>query len=202
MIYVKCLSLPPPPPLSPSLSLPLSPSLSLSPSLPPSLPLSPGLLLALLHWVGLICTARESAAYQNFLITIEMFLAAVLLKFAFSYKPYQSMRKDSEGRGIPMQKVSSHFKDTINPQDVVTDAIHNFSRVYQQYAQQGDLTDEEDRKEPVNYGTKKTHLSNGRVATFTPLKPSRSGTNVPNQLESDDERVILLVETDEEEIYQ
>ena len=84
-----------------------------------------------------------------------MFLAAVLLNFAFSYKPYQSMRKDSEGHGIPMQKVSSHFKDTINPQDVVTDAIHNFSRVYQQYAQQGDLTDEEDRKEPVNYGTKK-----------------------------------------------
>ena len=127
-----------------------------------------------------------------------MFLAAVLLKYAFSYKPYQSMRKDSEGRGIPMQKVSSNFKDTLNPQDVVTDAIHNFSRVYQQYAQQGDLTDEEDRNVSKSYGSKSP---NGRVTTFTPLKPSRSVINAPTQLESDDERVILLVQTDEEEVY-
>ena len=98
-----------------------------------------------------------------------------------------------------MQKVSSNFKDTINPQDVVTDAIHNFSRVYQQYAQQGDLTDEEDnRKDTKNYGSKSP---NGRVTTFTPLKPSRSAINAPTQLESDDERVILLVQTDEDDIY-
>ena len=44
----------------------------------------------------------------------------------------------------------------------------------------------------------KKHLSNGRVATFTPLKPSRSGTNACAQ-SADGERVILLVETDAEE---
>ena len=38
---------------------------------------------------------------------------------------------------------TSHFKDTINSHDVVDDAIHNFSRVYQKYTQQGDLSEEE-----------------------------------------------------------
>lgn len=36
----------------------------------------------------------------------------------------------------PMQSISSGLKETINPGDMVQDAIHNFSPAYQQYTQQ------------------------------------------------------------------
>uniref|UniRef100_A0A0G2K4I7 Transmembrane protein 184A n=1 Tax=Rattus norvegicus TaxID=10116 RepID=A0A0G2K4I7_RAT len=36
----------------------------------------------------------------------------------------------------PMQSISSGLKETISPQDIVQDAIHNFSPAYQQYTQQ------------------------------------------------------------------
>ena len=42
-----------------------------------------------------------------------------------------------------MTQIGSHFKDTLNPQDVVSDAIHNFSRVYQDYAQQSKVDEHE-----------------------------------------------------------
>lgn len=35
-----------------------------------------------------------------------------------------------------MQSISSGLKETISPQDIVQDAIHNFSPTYQQYTQQ------------------------------------------------------------------
>lgn len=38
--------------------------------------------------------------------------------------------------GPPMQSISSGLKETINPGDMVQDAIHNFSPAYQQYTQQ------------------------------------------------------------------
>ena len=36
----------------------------------------------------------------------------------------------------PMQSISSGLKETMSPQDIVQDAIHNFSPAYQQYTQQ------------------------------------------------------------------
>lgn len=36
----------------------------------------------------------------------------------------------------PMHSISSGLKETINPGDMVQDAIHNFSPAYQQYTQQ------------------------------------------------------------------
>jgi hypothetical protein len=35
-----------------------------------------------------------------------------------------------------MQSISSGLKETMNPGDMVQDAIHNFSPAYQQYTQQ------------------------------------------------------------------
>ena len=35
-----------------------------------------------------------------------------------------------------MQSISSSLKETVSPQDIVQDAIHNFSPAYQQYTQQ------------------------------------------------------------------
>ncbi|CAG9835315.1 unnamed protein product [Diabrotica balteata] len=77
-----------------------------------------------------------SAGYQNFLICIEMFFAAVSLRYAFPYKIYaQGCRADSRGRSVTMQSISSSLKETMNPKDIMTDAIHNFHPQYQQYTQ-------------------------------------------------------------------
>ncbi|MBN3278961.1 T184B protein, partial [Polyodon spathula] len=38
-----------------------------------------------------------------------------------------------------MKSISSSLKETMNPGDIVQDAIHNFSPAYQQYTQQSTL---------------------------------------------------------------
>lgn len=77
-----------------------------------------------------------SAGYQNFLICIEMFFAAIALRYAFPYQVYaQGCVTDSHGRSVTMQSISSSLKETMNPKDIMTDAIHNFHPQYQQYTQ-------------------------------------------------------------------
>ncbi|MGH0151128.1 UNVERIFIED_CONTAM: hypothetical protein FKN15_059092 [Acipenser sinensis] len=44
-----------------------------------------------------------------------------------------------QGRCAPMKSISSSLKETMNPGDIVQDAIHNFSPAYQQYTQQSTL---------------------------------------------------------------
>lgn len=52
-----------------------------------------------------------SAGYQNFLICIEMFCAAIALRYAFPYRVYaQSCITDSRGRSVTMQSISSSLK--------------------------------------------------------------------------------------------
>ncbi|KAG2455560.1 T184A protein, partial [Polypterus senegalus] len=41
-----------------------------------------------------------------------------------------------QGNSAPMQSISCGLKETMNPNDMVQDAIHNFSPAYQQYTQQ------------------------------------------------------------------
>ncbi|XP_043285122.1 transmembrane protein 184B isoform X3 [Venturia canescens] len=77
-----------------------------------------------------------SAGYQNFLICIEMLFAAIALRYAFPYQVYAAgCVTDSRGRSVTMQSISSSLKETINPKDIMTDAIHNFHPQYQQYTQ-------------------------------------------------------------------
>ncbi|XP_014257447.1 transmembrane protein 184B isoform X1 [Cimex lectularius] len=72
-----------------------------------------------------------SAGYQNFLICIEMFFAALALRAAFPYSVYTA----ETGRTVTMHSISSSLKETMNPKDIMTDAIHNFHPQYQQYTQ-------------------------------------------------------------------
>jgi hypothetical protein len=52
-----------------------------------------------------------SAGYQNFLICIEMFFAAIALRYAFPYQVYaQGCITDSHGRSVTMQSISSSLK--------------------------------------------------------------------------------------------
>ncbi|KPP74591.1 transmembrane protein 184B-like [Scleropages formosus] len=108
-----------------------------------------GMLLAILEKCGAIpqiSSAEVSvgegtvaAGYQNFIICVEMFFAALALRHAFTYKVYMDKRLDSQGRCAPMKSISSSLKETMNPGDMVQDAIHNFSPAYQQYTQQSTL---------------------------------------------------------------
>uniref|UniRef100_UPI00358F00B0 transmembrane protein 184B n=1 Tax=Myxine glutinosa TaxID=7769 RepID=UPI00358F00B0 len=110
-----------------------------------------GMLLAILEKAGAIPAIYSTldgklvagvgtvaAGYQNFIICIEMFFAAIALRFAFTHCVYYNKRADAQGRGVPMS-ISSSLKETMNPHDIVQDAIHNFSPAYQQYTQQSTL---------------------------------------------------------------
>lgn len=99
-----------------------------------------GVILAIMEKIGILKPYNEqatagavAAGYQNFLICIEMFFASIALKYAFPYEIYSY--DDSYGRSVNMQSISSSLKETINPRDIMTDAIHNFHPQYQQYTQ-------------------------------------------------------------------
>ncbi|RWS13804.1 transmembrane protein 184B-like protein, partial [Dinothrombium tinctorium] len=77
-----------------------------------------------------------SAGYQNFLICIEMFFASIALRYAFPYQIYgEDCVTDGHARSVTMQSISSSLKETMNPKDIMNDAIHNFHPQYQQYTQ-------------------------------------------------------------------
>ncbi|XP_075830779.1 transmembrane protein 184A isoform X2 [Microtus pennsylvanicus] len=77
-----------------------------------------------------------AAGYQNFLICVEMLFASLALRYAFPSQVYSEKKKNTPAPPAPMQSISSGLKETISPQDIVQDAIHNFSPAYQQYTQQ------------------------------------------------------------------
>jgi len=107
------------------------------------------MLLAVLERAGLISPVYSydgspmmgvgtvAAGYQNFVICIEMFFAAVGLWFAFPHKPYIHNASAVNGRNVSLQSISSNLKETINPKDIMVDAIHNFHPNYQEYTQHG-----------------------------------------------------------------
>jgi len=118
-----------------------------------------GFLLAVLEKAGVISplysdegwaitsTGTVAAGYQNFIICIEMFFAAVALRFAFPVAPYgggSGLCGTSSGRTVSLQSISSNLKETMNPKDIMADAIHNFHPNYQQYTQHGQDGDPSD----------------------------------------------------------
>eukprot|EP00096_Caligus_rogercresseyi_P011789 TRINITY_DN475_c0_g1_i3.p1 TRINITY_DN475_c0_g1~~TRINITY_DN475_c0_g1_i3.p1 ORF type:complete len:535 (+),score=155.04 TRINITY_DN475_c0_g1_i3:105-1709(+) len=108
-----------------------------------------GVLLAILENMDLIPPLNNgedeklqigtvSAGYQNFFICIEMLFAAIALRYAFPISVYLGdacTSGDGVGRTVTMQSISSSLKETMNPRDIMTDAIHNFHPQYQQYTQ-------------------------------------------------------------------
>ena len=108
-----------------------------------------GVLLAVLEHAGAISpiyskegeqtagVGTVSAGYQNFFICIEMLCASISLRFAFPHSVYSSSPTNNTGRTVSLQSISSSLKETMNPRDMMQDAIHNFHPQYQQYTQQG-----------------------------------------------------------------
>nr|XP_045245708.1 transmembrane protein 184A isoform X2 [Macaca fascicularis] len=106
-----------------------------------------GLLLAVLERCGVIPEVETSggnrlgagtlaAGYQNFIICVEMLFASVALRYAFPCHVYAEKEENSPAPPAPMQSISSGLRETVSPQDIVQDAIHNFSPAYQHYTQQ------------------------------------------------------------------
>ncbi|XP_076634001.1 transmembrane endosomal protein isoform X1 [Colletes latitarsis] len=148
-----------------------------------------GVLLAILEKANVISpislgqstsAGTVSAGYQNFLICIEMLFAAIALRYAFPYQVYSAgCVTDSRGRSVTMQSISSSLKETMNPKDIMTDAIHNFHPQYQQYTQyssgapkgqRGMRISSFDPDDPQNMPVpppQRRHTSHQRVATIS-----------------------------------
>lgn len=58
-------------------------------------------------------------------------------RFAFKNSVYYEKYKQSRNKTVSLQSISSNLKETMNPRDIMTDAVHNFHPTYQQYTQQG-----------------------------------------------------------------
>ncbi|XP_010329913.3 transmembrane protein 184A isoform X1 [Saimiri boliviensis] len=106
-----------------------------------------GLLLAILERCGVIPELETisgnrlgagtlAAGYQNFIICMEMLFASVALRYAFPCEVYAEKKDNLPAPPAPMQSISSGLRETVSPQDIVQDAIHNFSPAYQHYTQQ------------------------------------------------------------------
>ncbi|XP_066200380.1 transmembrane protein 184A [Saccopteryx leptura] len=106
-----------------------------------------GMLLAILERCGVIPEVQVmdgsrvragtlAAGYQNFIICVEMLFASVALRYAFTCQVYSEKDNNAPAPTAPMQSISSGLKETMSPQDIVHDAIHNFSPAYQHYTQQ------------------------------------------------------------------
>ncbi len=109
-----------------------------------------GVLLAILERIGVIeafdggvsnlSAGTVAAGWQNFFICIEMFFAAIGLRIAFPYQVYLNCSRgvgvsSNNGRVVTMQSISSNLKETMNPKDIMHDAIHNFHPQYSHYTQ-------------------------------------------------------------------
>eukprot|EP00795_Rhopilema_esculentum_P009602 gene9602-17359_t len=150
-----------------------------------------GVALAVLEKTGAIKTYHKipagsiAAAYQNFIICFEMLIAAVLLRFAFPSSVYRHQRiLESKGQGIALRSISKNFRQTVNPNDIVQDAIHNFSPAYQKYANALPTKENE-----VSSGTEEQQGTSYQV-TIRSTKPKAKDAGASETtmlLDSDDE---------------
>lgn len=100
-----------------------------------------GMALAILEAAGTITEANLpdggklsegaiAAGYQNFLICCEMLLAALMLRFAFPHKIYA----ERENAQVNVTNTSDNFRSVMNPRDMWSDTVKNFSSSYSNYA--------------------------------------------------------------------
>lgn len=100
-----------------------------------------GMALAILEAAGTITEANLpdggtlsegaiAAGYQNFLICCEMLLAALMLRFAFPHKIYA----ERENTQVNVTNTTDNFRSVMNPRDMWSDTVKNFSTSYSNYA--------------------------------------------------------------------
>uniref|UniRef100_F1LGR4 Transmembrane protein 184B n=1 Tax=Ascaris suum TaxID=6253 RepID=F1LGR4_ASCSU len=62
------------------------------------------------------------------------------------------MNSNVDGRPVTLQSISSSLKETMNPKDIMQDAIHNFHPQYQQYTQHSNPS-RSNASQEMNLGT-------------------------------------------------
>ncbi|CAF1238827.1 unnamed protein product [Adineta ricciae] len=148
-----------------------------------------GVLLALFEQLGIIqafqgktnlSVGTVAAGWQNFFICIEMCLAAVALRFAFPHQAYMarenyfsstSTNSDGNstnfgGRVVTMQSISHNLKETMNPKDIMHDAIHNFHPQYRDYTQYS--AQKNDEQSPASTYGLNQHSTSALSSSNTP----------------------------------
>lgn len=70
----------------------------------------------------------------NFAKYFLNFLQKLVKKSSSIYLAYFSLVSE-DGRPVTLQSISSSLRETMNPKDIMQDAIHNFHPQYQQYTQ-------------------------------------------------------------------
>ena len=166
-------------------------------------PFSSGVLLAVLEKAGAIRTYHNisagtiAAGYQNFVVCIEMFLASIALRFAFPYSIYRHQRKlDERGQGIALKSISRNLRQTINPKDIVDDAIHNFSRSYQHYANAQNL--KSFNEESAMHGSSVTSYRSTVVDNLDSIRPGMQVTVLDGHGYKYDNENSTLLDSDED----
>jgi len=143
-----------------------------------------------------------SAGYQNFLICIEMFFASIALRYAFPISVYIGQGcqgTDGVGRSVTMQSISSSLRETMNPRDIMTDAIHNFHPQYQQYTQYSSNGNKQGHTRNGSYEgveTEPAPPSSANTAKPKPAQPTLKVTTL-NKNGKDTEKTLLLSSEDE-----
>lgn len=148
-------------------------------------------MIAILEKTGAIRTyhgiqvGTVAAGYQNFIICFEMLVAAIFLRFAFPSSVYRHQRiLDKKGQSIALRSISKNFRQTVNPNDIVQDAIHNFSPAYQQYASAHAIKEAE-----VSSGTDDQHGTSYQVTIRDSIVKRKDGhvSETTTLLDSDDD---------------
>lgn len=156
--------------------------------------------------IKMIGVGTVAAGYQNFIICIEMFFAAVAMRMAFPYDLYVTQEMVTHGRTVSLQSISSNLKETMNPKDIMADAIHNFHPNYQQYTQQG-MSPREDMEYYQEQEEQQQHqhqvpppqeppgYSSSSGASAAPTVPPPRQPNVQNSKRKFNENTMLLNQT-------
>lgn len=147
-----------------------------------------------------------AAGYQNFLICIEMFFASIALKYAFPISVYMGTGCAGEpgvGRTVTMSSISSSLRETMNPRDIMTDAIHNFHPQYQQYTQYSSTNPSKDQTHKRNgsyeglEGAEEATTTSGPVEAVQPPTVRVTETPTLQGQARDTEKTLLLSSEDE-----
>merc|ERR1719208_804362 len=99
-----------------------------------------------------------------------MFFAAIAMKFAFPISTYLGSSSGPGGRSVTMQSISSTLRETMNPRDIMTDALHNFHPQYSQYTQ---YSSDNKRFQPQQQQQQQQEQQNNNM-NVTPAPPAKT----------------------------
>lgn len=79
---------------------------------------------------GYVGPGTIAAGYQNAVLSVELLLAAIMLRWAFPHSVYSQLTTSET-----LMSISDSIRETMNPRDIMRDAMHNFSPKYRNYVE-------------------------------------------------------------------